>query len=385
MNITLPIPDPVAKQLSDELRSHIIAEIEKSGAISFARFMELALYTPGLGYYQNALKKFGKEGDFVTAPEISPLFSYCIANQCAEILNYMKGGDIVEFGAGSGVMAADILCALKEKNQLPQHYYILELSGFLKSAQRETIEKKIPDYIDRVVWLTALPENPIRGVVLANEVLDAMPTHQFIYKNNTIHECGVTINHNEFENNILEKENLDLISAVEKYNISFSENYVSEINLYLPGWIKSISTFLSQGAVLIIDYGFPRHEYYHSDRSMGTVMCHYRHHAHANPLVLPGIQDITAHVDFTAIAESAIENQFSVAGFTNQAAFLINCGLLELISETADEKKRFLQNQQILQLTSPNEMGELFKVIGLSKKLEMDWMGFRAMNQVARL
>ena len=282
-------------------------------------------------------------------------------------------------------MAADILCALKAKNQLPDHYYILELSAFLKSMQRETIEKKIPDYLDRVVWLTALPEHPIRGVIVANEVLDAMPAHQFIYKNNRIHECSVTIKNNQLTHDIFEDENPDLVSAVEKYDIAFSENYLSEINLYLPGWIKSISSCLAQGAAIIIDYGFPRHEYYHPDRSSGTLMCHYRHRAHTNPLVFPGIQDITAHVDFTAVAESAVENQFSVAGFANQAAFLINCGLLSLISKTSDEKKHFLQNQQVLKLTSPNEMGELFKVMGLSKNMDMAWMGFQTMNRAMRL
>lgn len=384
MDDTLPIPDSDAKQLSDQLLSHIIAEIKKSGAISFARYMQLALYRPQLGYYQNALKKFGKAGDFVTAPEISPLFSYCLANQCAEILENLSGGDIFEFGAGSGVMAADILFALKEKNWLPNHYYILELSGFLKSVQHETIKNKIPELLDRVIWLEQLPEKPIQGVVLANEVLDAMPVHLFKI-NNGIKECGVAVENNQLVNCVFEKENLELISALKKYEIDFAENYSSEINLLLPGWIKSVATILSHGVVLILDYGFPRTEYYHRDRSAGTLMCHYRHRSHANPLIFPGIQDITAHVDFTAVAENAADQRFSVNGFTNQAAFLMNTGLLSFINNTIDEKKRFLQNQQILQLTLPSEMGELFKVIGLTKNYAQSLMGFAAINKVHAL
>lgn len=386
MNVsnTLPIPDSNAKIISDKLLSQITSEIKSTGEISFARYMELALYAPKWGYYRNAFKKFGKEGDFVTAPEMSPLFSYCLANQCAEILSELGGGDILEFGAGSGVMAADMLIFLKEKKQLPNHYYILEVSAFLKEQQRETIQKKIPECLDRVVWLESLPEKPIEGIVLANEVLDAMPVHQFIYKNG-IKECGVKIENDLLTQCILKKENPLLVSAIEKYAIHFSENYISEINLYLPGWIKSISEILSKGAVLIIDYGFPRHEYYHPDRTQGTIMCHYRHRAHTNPLAYPGLQDITAHVDFTAVAEAAVENDFSVAGFSNQAAFLMNCDLLSLMDNSMDEKNRFLQNQQILKLTLPSEMGELFKVMALTKKIEKDLLGFRSMNQLEKL
>lgn len=370
----LPIPHPDIKALSDNLLSQIIAEIKENHAISFARYMALALYAPQLGYYRNGLKKFGVHGDFVTAPEISPLFSYCLANQCADILSELHGGDILELGAGSGVMAADILLALQKKNCLPRYYYILELSGFLKAQQYNTIQKKIPDYVDRVIWLTALPNDPIYGVVLANEVLDAMPVNVFTYQHG-IKECGVTYANNNLTFCILEKENQALISAIKKYNIAFSENYTSEINLYLPGWIKSISNSVASGALLIVDYGFPRHEYYHPERSFGTLMCHYQHHAHANSLIYPGIQDITSHVDFTAIAEAADENNFDVAGYANQATFLINCGLL--LEKT--------HHQQIMRLTSPNEMGELFKVIALTKNIKKNLMGFKMMNQLEKL
>jgi SAM-dependent MidA family methyltransferase len=384
MIVSLPIPDDESKILSDALLSLIKTEIQQNGPMSFSRFMDLALYAPSLGYYRNALKKFGKEGDFVTAPEMSPLFSQCIANQCAQVLAALQGGDILEFGAGTGTMAADILLALKEKNQLPDHYYILEISGYLKSEQHKIIAKKIPEYVDRVVWLDALPEKPIKGVVLANEVLDAMPVHQFTYQNG-VKECGVTVKEDSLTACLLEKTNSSLITAIEKYDIDFSNGYTSEINLYLPGWIASIGKMLSSGLLLIMDYGFPRAEYYHPDRSMGTLMSHYRHYAHDHVLLYPGIQDITAHVDFTAVAESAVENGFDVAGFTHQAAFLMNCGLLTLPQENRDEKTRFLRNQQILQLTLPSEMGEFFKVMGLTKNSEMDLLGFQTMNQLSRL
>lgn len=384
MNVSLPIPDGESKTLSDALLLLIKTEIQQNGPMSFLRFMDLALYAPALGYYRNALKKFGKEGDFVTAPEISPLFSQCVANQCAQVLKALGGGSILEFGAGTGTMAADILLSLKEKNQLPDHYYILEISGFLRSEQHKTISKKIPEYVDRVLWLDALPEKSINGIVLANEVLDAMPVHQFTYQNG-VKECGVTIKDDLLISCALEKTNLFLVAEIEKYHVHFSNGYTSEINLYLPGWIASIGKVLLRGLLLIIDYGFPRAEYYHPDRSMGTLMAHYRHYAHDQVLLYPGIQDITAHVDFTAVAESGAENGFDVAGFTHQAAFLMNCGLLMLTQEGVDEKTRFLHNQQILQLTLPSEMGEFFKVMGLTKNIEIDLMGFQTMNQLSRL
>lgn len=384
MPYTLPPLDAAAKLLSDRLMRQIIEEIKEAGPLSFARFMALALYAPELGYYRNQFQKFGKDGDFVTAPEISPLFSYSIANHCAQVLRELNGGDILEFGAGSGVMAADILVALKKINQLPNHYYILELSANLKAEQRATIEAKIPEYANRVVWLAALPENKIHGVILANEVLDAMPVHQFIWKEG-VKECGVTIENNTLAPCILESTNRELISRVNDYAISFSENYTSEINLNLPAWIKSVSGSLSSGVILLMDYGFPRHEYYHPDRSTGTLMCHYRHHSHSNALVFPGIQDITAHVDFTAVAEAASDNQCDVVGFTNQAAFLIDCDLLSFVDAACDEKKRFIQNQQLLKLTMPSEMGELFKVMALTKNYKHELMGFRTMNGLARL
>ncbi|MDP1573413.1 MAG: SAM-dependent methyltransferase [Coxiellaceae bacterium] len=364
--MTLPTPSSDAIALSNQLLSQIIAEIKMHGSISFARYMELALYAPQLGYYQNGYQKFGKEGDFVTSPEISALFSYCLANQCADILADLKGGDIIEFGAGSGVMAADILGHLQKIKQLPNHYFILELSATLQSQQYETLSKKVPELLDRVVWLSELPKIPIKGIILANEVLDAMPVNLFTIQNG-IKDLCVTCDGNNA---------LMFIPRSAAYTLPkdcvFPEGYTSEINLFLPGWIKSISDCLVEGAAIIIDYGFLEHEYYHPDRSMGTLMCHYRHRSHGDPFFYPGLQDITAHVDFTAVAENAEKNGFSVR-FMNQARFLLENNLLSCLQEDADEKDektRFQENQQIRKLTSPNEMGELFKAMLLEKKRE---------------
>src|SRR3989338_4136005 len=340
MAATVPLTESSAKAV-------IANEIQQNGTIAFARFMELALYAPSVGYYRNALQKFGKGGDFVTAPEISPLFSRCIATQCAELLTQLSGVDILEFGAGSGIMAADILLALKNKNQLPNHYYILEFSSALQAIQKKTIAKKIPDYLDRVIWLSQLPEKNFQGVVLANEVLDAMPVSRFCVTEKTM-ESYIFLENNLMVERFLKTNNAALIDAIHHIKndgVVFQHGYISEINLWLNGWIKSISNFLYQ----------------------------------------IGYQDITAHVDFTAVAEVAVAAGFSVDGFATQAAFLMNCDLLSEIDLSADAKTRFLQNQQVMQLTSPSEMGELFKVIGLSTGCDFSWMGFHAHNQLEKL
>jgi len=376
---TLPSPHPIAKDISDRLFLHIQREIQQFGPIPFSRFMTQALYAPELGYYRNPLMQFGKRGDFMTAPVISSLFSYCIANQCAQI-----GGDIIELGAGDGTMAADILIALQKVKALPNQYAILELSAHLKAMQRETILKKVPDCLNRVIWLDRLPSQPIQGIILANEVLDAMPVELFVWENGPKMK-RVDTQHNQLllihDDSIHE----EMQARFAQCPISFERGYASEINLMLPAWINSMADMLSRGLILLIDYGFPRYEYYHSDRCQGTLMCHYQHRAHSDPLIFPGIQDITAHVDFTAIAEAAVHGDLTVAGFTNQASFLLNCGLLSFLGEAQDEMKRFQQNQQILQLTSPAEMGELFKVMALTKNIDIDLLGFAHHSQLARL
>jgi len=379
-NAAHDLPPPPAEALahSQRLQALIIEEIAASGGhIGFDRFMELALYAPGLGYYSAGSRKFGEAGDFVTAPELSTLFSRCLARQCAEVLGRI-GGDILEFGAGSGVMAADILAELERLDQLPEHYFILEVSADLRQRQQQAIEVRIPQLASRVVWLDALPAPGFRGVVLANEVLDAMPVHRFRIHYGEPHELHVVWDGKAFE---LQEGPVDaaLFERLKQLQQEFSlaEGYESEINLRAEEWVRSVGAFLQQGVALLIDYGFPQREFYHSQRSEGTLMCHYRHRAHGDALQLVGLQDITTHVDFTAVGEAALAAGLAVRGYTNQAAFLIANGLTELLAQTeGDMKQQLTLSAQVKRLTMPGEMGELFKVMALARDWEGGLQGF---------
>lgn len=374
-------PSPSAEAIShaNVLVDHIIQTIKQQGGkIPFAQFMELALYAPTLGYYSAGSKKIGSEGDFTTAPEISALFSYSVAKQCEEIFDRLEDGNILEFGAGSGKMAVDILSYLATRNALPKHYFILETSAELKQRQRETFEKNAPHLLSHIQWLDSLPTY-FNGVMLANEVIDAMPVHRFLINGNDIQEYYVGWENDVFiwlTDNPTSPQLLDEINKIKKECLPHAMHYTSEFNLRGGAWLRSLSESLAKGAILLIDYGFSRDSYYHPDRSEGTLMCHYRHRAHSNPLILVGLQDITAHVDFSFIAESAIKTGLTVAGYTTQAAFLLNCGILDLIEESPSLVKRLEISRQIQTLTMPHEMGELFKVMLLLKNMEGEFMGF---------
>ena len=371
----LPTPDPTAQQHSRQLTEYLQTEIATHGAISFARYMELTLYAPGLGYYSAGTHKFGSGGDFITAPEISPVFGQSLAKQIQPVLETLGQGDILEFGAGSGRLAIDILTALQHSATLPQHYYILELSSELKQRQQNLITQHLPDLAERVVWLTCLPDK-FQGVVLANEVLDAMPAHRFQWHNDAPRESYVTWRQGQFSE-FFDTPHPELAEKIRQLEIAFSQDYTSEIHLAIPAWIASIADFLQQGLVLLIDYGFPRHEYYHRDRSMGTLMCHYQHLAHTNPFWWPGLQDITAHIDFTAVAEAAVQADLSVAGYTTQAHFLLSCGLSgRTVNMGTDIYQQLQTSQQLKKLLLPSEMGELFKVIALTRGLPLPLLGF---------
>lgn len=375
-----PIPSSQAKAFSEQLVMQISQEIAAHGPMTLARYMQLALYAPGLGYYSGGAQKFGAQGDFVTAPEISPLFSRCVARQCEQVLQDLAGGDILEFGAGSGVMALEMMQTLAQRQQLPQHYFILELSAELQQRQQQLFEKHAPHLLEKMQWLSALPQT-ISGVIVANEVIDAMPVHKFKIKNE-VREVYVDYQKNEFFWHVDKPSVPELAMGVQ--SLPLSENYESEINLLLPAWITSLSQCLARGLILLIDYGFPRHEYYHPDRYMGTLMCHYQHRAHDNPLILTGIQDITAHVDFTAVAEAADATQLCVNGFTSQANFLLNSGIADsLPSQNVLQQYRIAQ--EIKRLTLPSEMGELFKVMALTQNYNNILLGFAHNNQVERL
>jgi len=375
-------------------------------AIPFVKFMEQALYAPGLGYYSAGIHKLGEKGDFITAPEISPLFSHCVAKQCQQILASFESGVILEFGAGSGKMAAEILKELERLDCLPTEYFILEVSADLQKYQQETLQAQVPHLFNRIQWLERLPSQPISGVILANEVLDAMPVRRFRLDDNEISEFFVGLEDSKINFGLQEELSTDskinfglqspftwqilpsrdesLRMLVEKLRPTLPIGYVSEINLALPAWIQSVSDILAAGMVLLIDYGFPRREYYHPQRTQGTLMCHYRHHAHDDPLILVGLQDITAHVDFTAVAEAAVAADLEVAGYTTQANFLLASGLPEFFSTLdPDDTRTYLQyTQQVKKLTLPSEMGELFKVMALTRDYEKPLLGFIQDNRV---
>ncbi len=355
----------------------------QGGWISFARYMELTLYAPGLGYYAAGSAKFGPAGDFTTAPERSRLFGRCIARQVAQIL-CETGGDILEAGAGSGKLACDVLAELEKLGTLPEHFFILELSGELKSRQHASIKAHAPHLLNKVQWLERLPET-FTGVVLGNEVLDAIPAHLVVRKDGAWLERGVSATAAGFiwqDRPIVDSA---LLQAAQSLDVP--DDYLTEINLAAPAFIASLAERLQRGVLLMIDYGFPRAEYYHPQRNQGTLMCHYRHFAHGEPFFWPGLQDITAHVDFSAIAQTGVDQGCELLGFTSQANFLINCGITDLLAETSpdDVAKYFPLANQAQFLLSPAEMGELFKVIALGKDIDMPLIGFARGDQRHRL
>ena len=374
----LPAPSPDALAFSDALKRRIIDAIEGAdGWIGFDRFMELALYAPGMGYYSGGAQKFGAAGDFVTAPEISSAFSQTLATQAVQIMA-LSAPQIIEVGAGSGRLAADLLLELERRNALPERYAILDLSGELRERQRATLGQRAPHLLDHVHWLDRLPET-FDGLVLANELLDAMPVHLVQWDDAAIFEHGVSAKNGEFvwsdrpaTGRVLEKAQ----AIAEEFPLP--PGYLSEICLAATDWTASWASILNRGALLLIDYGFPRHEFYHPQRATGTLMCHYRHHAHGEPFLLPGLQDITAHVDFTAIVEAGFNAGLELLGYTTQATFLLNCGLTAILARTpAEDLLRYLPQAHAAQkLLSPAEMGELFKVIALGKGIEETLVGF---------
>ena len=354
---------------SQQLQAMITEEIHNSGGwIPFERYMELALYTPGLGYY-STLQGLGEEGDFVTAPEISPLFSRVVARQIAPLLMQLEAPVLLELGAGSGAMAAVILLELEQRGQLPQQYWILELSGALKARQRETIEQQAPHLLERVVWLEQLPQQPFRGVVVANEVLDAIPVERVVMRSGEAVSWGVSTN----PEGVLIGSERHREAVQASVQLDAAEGYCSEVRPAIAPWIASLSDLLQQGALLLIDYGYERAEYYRPERNSGTLKCFYRHHQHEEPLSWPGLQDITAHVDFTAVAEAAAAVGLNVAGYTTQAHFLLAGGLAQLAEAEGldDLQTRIKASQVVQQLTMPAQMGEVFKVMALTRDVQL--------------
>ncbi|CAK0773611.1 SAM-dependent methyltransferase [Gammaproteobacteria bacterium] len=370
------------------LRKRIVSA---GGTISFADYMDAALYAPGLGYYTGGLHKLGKAGDFITAPEVSPLFGRCLAHQVAELLAALGEGEVLEVGAGSGALAADLLETLETLGTPPRRYLILELSGELRTRQAETLAARLPHWVGRVEWCTDLPDVGWEGVVVANELLDALPVHRFELTEQEIMEQRVGWDETGFAWRLMPAEG-HLASALEIWRTDYGKDlgvdYVSELALAASAWLTTLAGRLGRGGVLLIDYGYSGREYYHPQRYTGTLACHYHHRRHDDPLVLSGLQDITAHVNFTAMAEAAVAADLTVAGYTTQAYFLIATGIGEAFSQSipTDARAQLSLANQVRRLTLPQEMGEIFKVMAVTRELEeMELLGFRNYDLRSRL
>ncbi|TKC78219.1 class I SAM-dependent methyltransferase [Trinickia terrae] len=374
---SLPAPGPTALAASEKLVSLIRGEIATAGGwLPFDRYMERALYAPGLGYYSGGAVKFGRRAedgsDFVTAPELSPLFAATLAQPLAQALEASGTRHLMEFGAGTGRLAAGLLTALDRLGVSFDSYSIVDLSGELRERQRETIEAQAPTLAARVRWLDALPET-FEGVVIGNEVLDAMPVRLFSHTGEAWHERGVALKDGAlaFEDRPV-STTADAVRLADIEETGIAGDYVTETHEAGQAFTRTICTMLARGAAFFIDYGFPRHEYYHQQRAQGTLMCHYRHRAHGDPFVYPGLQDITAHVEFTGIAEAGVETGADLLGYTSQARFLLNAGITEALAELDPrDAARFLPAANAVQkLISEAEMGELFKVIAFSRGID---------------
>ncbi len=381
----LPPPSAQAATHSLELAERIAeAILDAGGWISFARYMELTLYAPGLGYYAAGARKFGAEGDFVTAPEISPVFAQCLALQAAEVVA-AAGGDVLELGPGSGALAADLFGELKALGAAPRNYFLLEVSPELRERQQRLLAERHPDDLGRFTWLDTLPVR-FRGFVLANEVLDVVP-FSLVRRDDAgeYYERGVIATEAGFAWDDQRLPEGDLRRRAAAAFPPGDYEYLSEVGLAAEGLVRTVAAGLEAGLALFIDYGFPEREFYHPQRSAGTMRCHYRHRHHGDPFFLPGLQDITAHVDFTAMARAGEQGGAEVAGFTTQAYFLISCGLATLVSagDPAATLSRLKATSAVHRLIDPSEMGELFKVLGLVRGIEAPLLGFRSARHLA--
>ena len=381
----LPRLDVVEREHVERMHALIRSEVEScGGTIPFSRFMEIALYAPRLGYYRAGWRTFGAAGDFVTAPEMSPLFARAVARQVEQAMSLIGVREIIEIGAGSGAMAAQMLVDLVPRGDV--HYRILELSGALVARQHETISVLAPGALASVSWLDALPESGFRAVVLANEVVDAVPVERFEVTADGVymHCVGFDAAGPVRRSRPAEPWLAEAVEGVQnELGIGFPAGYVSEIGPARCAWAASIAERMDRGLLLLMDYGFPRRELYHPDRRDGTLRCHFRHRRHDNPLVLCGLQDITAHVDFTALARGC---GLDVAGFTTQSEFLLACGLLDLLRDVDPASPEFVRlTAQVKRITLPGEMGEAVKVMALTRGIHDPLIGFSGRDHRARL
>jgi SAM-dependent MidA family methyltransferase len=388
--MVLPIPDPESLLRSETLKRRIVAEIDASGGwIDFARFMELALYTPGLGYYTSGKEIFGKSGDFVTAPEITPLFGRALATQARQVMA-LSAPRILEAGAGTGVLARDLLNELDALGELPEAYTIVEISEALRARQRRTLNEGSPRWIDRVEWIDALPER-FDGFALANEVLDAMPAHRVRWRGGdapTVLECGVRLESDEFVG--CERPATGLLREVMEaaaMEYTLPEGFIAEINIVAENWTRNWGKILGKGVLILVDYGFPRNERFHPQRAGGTLRCCFRHRTRDDPFSFVGLQDMTTHLDFSALAKAAYEGGLDILGYCAHAAFLLNCGIIDVLSKTFDPTSlRYAREARAVQrLLSPEGMGEAFKVAAFGKGMAERLLGFMRGDRSAAL
>ena len=380
---SLPQPSADALAQSAHLLALVEADIDEAGGwISFARYMERVLYAPGLGYYSGGARKFGPGGDFITAPELTPLFGQALAAQVEQVMR-ASAPALIEVGAGTGLLATDLLLELERRGCLPDEYGILELSGELRARQFDTLAQKAPHLAARVRWLDELPAQ-FSGAVVANEVLDVMPVHLLVSRADGLFERGVSLVENGAGGRRLCWADVPAEGAVRDAALALDlpapagGEYVTELNLAGRAWVSAWAERLERGAMLLIDYGYPRVEYYLPSRSNGTLLCYYRHHAHGDPFLWPGLNDITAFVDFTAVAEAAFDAGLDVHGYTTQAQFLFNCGVLECLARRGpQESADYIRAARAVQrLTAPQEMGELFKVLAVGRGIDGPLLGF---------
>ena len=381
----LPPLEPEAQDHQRAVQDFLKAQIQESpnGFLPFEQWMHHALYAPALGYYAAGSAKFGGEtlsGDFTTSPELTPMFGKALASQVAQVLQASDSVTVLEFGAGSGALAASLIPALRELGIEPK-YRIMEVSADLRERQFDRLTSVQAD----VQWLDALPET-FEGCVVANEVLDAMPVSLFRWQEDgALQELGVVCTDDGFA--MAQHPASPAMTQVLTERMPAYPGYQSEINLQAEAWIRAMGTWLHRGAALLIDYGFPRHEYYHPQRAEGTLMCHFRHHAHGDALAYPGLQDITAHVDFTAMADAALEAGLDVLGYTSQARFLLNCDLMSHLplNGATEGVAQAAMLAAVQKLLSEAEMGELFKVLAIAKNIDGPLLGFRQGDRRHRL
>lgn len=390
---TSAFPAPSADELahSAALVALIRADIKQHGAIPFWHFMELALYAPGLGYYSAGKTKFGAAGDFITAPELGSLFARSVARATAPVLRAGDDADFLEVGGGSGAFAAAALLEWERLGSLPRRYRILDRSAELRARQHATLLAKVPHLMGRIEWPDTPPEQEWRGVLFANEVIDALPVHRFVMRDGEVRELCVGLDQ---EQRFIETErepDTMLISAVQALQADLGhelpDGYRSEVLPQLPWWIDAVCGQLQSGLAIFVDYGYPRREYYLPQRDDGTLICHYHHRAHGDALRWPGLQDITSFVDFTALALAGTQARLPLAGFNAQASFLIEAGILDMVEEAVDlsEIERYRLAQEVKHLTLPGEMGERFKVMCFARGVDAVPAAFTAYDQSRRL